>query len=886
VNFRQTIARVLAFWHLDFVIWWNFQDLRLAFYQMFVYFSRMPHRPGNNPLLQWARHGFFFIALLATLIVTSSLHAQPGVRTAEAQRAADRIELHQALLDLTNAWTVMCIAAHPDDEDGATLTVLRRKYGVHTVTLFSTFGEGGQNAVGPELYEELGAIRAQETLKAAEIQGSEPYFLGLKDFGFSKSADEAFRFWGHDEALRRMVFQIRRLRPDVIITNHDTTSGHGHHQATGRLALEAFDAAANPKRFPEQLTEVGLWQPQRLFVRFGGQPGSDRKAVEEDTQLANVITIDRNELDPLRGFTFAEEALDALRQHATQGPWPVSVPRDGWPPNRYRLVREALKAAPLPIHAVTFLDGLSLPSELVAHMALLKLDGKPLVQFVDDQERVLDALIAARKQKIFDTKRTANNARVILMRQRLNTACQLASGVSIVVLSQKSTLIPGEYSSITVVASNRSNEEVRIRSGIIGDKKAGRAGPINLSLPARLSPGSSVAAEAKIKAPANSRLNVPHHMHLTDDLWRGEVYVATLVIERNGVAFQIQDTIRLDVTPAVEIINLAPSPYVFSRENLSQPLTFKVRLVNHRDTPFKGHFGVASKITRIDRTGDDIALEANETRDFTIRTNVIPVGNPPNRSDFDSIIVSVRPSQGASVITEREARVVYIDAGVARNLRVGYVRSFDDTIRDSLSALGVESQELSIDDVRRGDLKKFNTIIMDNRGYQAHPELIALNSRLLDFARNGGTLIVFYHKPNEWNEDATKNRPNLAPFPIVLGDERVTNENAPVTFTEPDHLLLNAPNNITAQDFAGWIQERGLYYPKTWDPRYQTLFTMSDKGAEPLSGGLLVTDYGKGHYVYTSMVWYRQLRAGVPGGYRMFANMISYGHRRVVSGIF
>src|SRR6185503_13350218 len=192
--------------------------------------------------------------------------------------ALNKPALHQALLDLTNLWTVMCVAAHPDDEDGTTLTVLRRRDGVHTVSLFSTYGEGGQNAVGPELYEELGVIRAQETMKAAQIQGSEPYFLGLQDFGYSKSPAEAFKIWGHDEALRRMVLKLRQLRPDAIITNHDTASGHGHHQATGKLIIEAFDAAADPKRFPEQLTTVKPWQAQRLFVRAGGFGGPSATA--------------------------------------------------------------------------------------------------------------------------------------------------------------------------------------------------------------------------------------------------------------------------------------------------------------------------------------------------------------------------------------------------------------------------------------------------------------------------------------------------------------------------------------------------------------------------------------------------------------------------------
>src|SRR6266576_5849786 len=195
---------------------------------------------------------FIVAALMGSLTLSLSTHAQDAAASANSVvQAADRPSLHQALLDLTNPWTVMCVAAHPDDEDGSTLTVLRRKYGVHTVSLFSTYGEGGQNAVGPELYEELGVIRAHETMAAAKIQGSEPHFLGLKDFGYSKSADEAFRVWGHHEALRRMVLQIRKLRPDVIITNHSVTNNdHGQHQATALMVVEAFDIAADPKRFP------------------------------------------------------------------------------------------------------------------------------------------------------------------------------------------------------------------------------------------------------------------------------------------------------------------------------------------------------------------------------------------------------------------------------------------------------------------------------------------------------------------------------------------------------------------------------------------------------------------------------------------------------------
>src|SRR5918993_594020 len=267
------------------------------------------YKMNNQPRSTVQRATALLVLLALAYSISTTVSAQET--PAESSAVVSKAELHQALLDLINPWTVMCVAAHPDDEDGTTLTVLRRKHGAHTVTLFSTFGEGGQNAVGPELYEELGVIRYQETLKASEIQGSEPHFLGLKDFGFSKSMEETFRFWNRGEALRRMVLKLRELRPDVIITNHDTARGHGHHQATGQLLLEAFDAAADPKRFPEQLTNnIKPWQVQRVFVRVFGGPAP--AAQTSKAPPAKIISIDPNEVDPIRETSFAEQALAAL----------------------------------------------------------------------------------------------------------------------------------------------------------------------------------------------------------------------------------------------------------------------------------------------------------------------------------------------------------------------------------------------------------------------------------------------------------------------------------------------------------------------------------------------------------------------------------------------
>jgi hypothetical protein len=224
--------------------------------------------------------------------------------------------------------------------------------------------------------------------------------------------------------------------------------------------------------------------------------------------------------------------------------------------------------------------------------------------------------------------------------------------------------------------------------------------------------------------------------------------------------------------------------------------------------------------------------------------------------------------------------LVYADALVVGGRKVGYIPSTDQTLERALTALGVDATKLTVDDVAKTNLSVFNTIIVDNRGYQAHPELIGLNPRLLKFVEDGGTLLVFYHRTGEWNPDEARGRPQLAPYPIILDDSRVTEEDAPVTFLQPKSPLLNFPNRITQKDFQNWVQERGLYFPKEWDPHYLAVLSTHDTGEPPLKGGLLVAPYGRGNYIYTSYVWYRQLRAGLPGGYRMFANLISYGRRK------
>lgn len=827
----------------------------------------------------------FFLA--ADWEVFRPAHAQqPPVASLAAQNI-DRAELHQALLDLTNTWTVMCVAAHPDDEDGTTLTVLRRRDGVHTVSLFSTYGEGGQNAVGPELYEELGVIRVHETMKAAEIQGSEPYFLGLKDFGFSKSADEAFKFWGHDEALRRMVWKLRELRPDVIITNHDTISGHGHHQATGRLIIEAFDAAADPKRFPEQLTTVKPWQPQRLFVRIGG-PGGPPSAVANTPDRS--IAIDPNEVDPIRGTSFAEQALTALQQHATQGPWPKTIAEmlrarriEGgrMPPIRYRLIREAAGSAALPANATTPLAGLELPEQFVAEATPPQIEGKPLTNFLERPDRILASLIDWRaSQPAGQPRSIVDQNRLQLFVRRADHALAIAAGVSLTINPRDPVLVPGRNQTFAVNVANSGLSSVQLdelRFETLGEN-------LPLKTTEGLLPDTETVVTVDRLTPKTAKLTVPNEEHLYDNLFLGQPIAAVARIEIDGAKFSVRNTITRDVAPAIEIKHIAPSPYVWTPATLSQPLTFKLTITNNLDTAFNGNLTIGNSQSHKFEAGRKLSLAPRETSELTLKSNAIPNAIPwdapgPRVTRQGELMLSVEPEGGGPAIVQRAVKVVFANARVARGLRVGFVASFDQTLQRALAALGVNAQELKAGDIQTSDLSTYTTLIIDNRGYEAHPELIAANSHLLDFVNAGGTLLVFYHKSNEWNPDANKQRPQLAPYPIILGDERVTDENAPITFLVRGHPLLTVPNRITSLDFANWIQERGLYYPKQWDTHYTALFATNDPGEAPLNGGLLVASYGKGNYLYTSMVWYRQLRAGVPGGYRMFANLISYGHK-------
>jgi LmbE family N-acetylglucosaminyl deacetylase len=857
---------------------------------------------------------FTFALLLLSLVFNAPRAQQPT-----APASGDRVALSQAMLDLASPWTVMCVAAHPDDEDGTSLIVMRHKYGAHTVSLFSTFGEGGQNAIGPELYEEMGAIRARETMAAAKIQGSEPHFLGLKDFGFSKTRDEAFRFWGHEEALRRMVLEIRKLRPDIIITNHSTTSNdHGQHQATALMVVEAFDAAADPNKFPEQLKDgVTTWQVRRLFVRQRGsqvpEQLRDRGRGNQATQNSDrqgesdqIVTIDPNERDSIRGVAFGEEALRALQQHATQGPWPKTFAEytsrfraftgqagtaGQLPLIRYRLVRSK-DADPLTPNAQSFGANLVIPRELQPRLVPWNPDDAWIP--LNERDQVLPRLLVL--SKAFHQKNSARDIStmpmVAALNKKLDAAIAAAAEVTVTVAPEAKTLVPGTTTNFDITVSNQGSEKMQLAAVDLRGMGTSSERPAPTST---VLPGQTVKIVRAFTVPDNAGLTVPHDQHLYDGKTFGEKFTATVAVVAEGQTFQVLASVAVDVTPKIEITRVKPSLIVVTPQNETSQPSLTVQLSNHDNGNARTSVGLTLESAKGERVkGNEIpaAIGGQETREVEIKlprletalvrstgsvslasAAGIPPANPATVNSSAKLIL--RTSDKSS--NEVTIPLVYADAHVAPNLRVGYIRGFDFSLPNALNALGVESKELSVDDVKTADLSNYTSVIVDNRVYESKPELIAANQKLLDYANAGGTLIVFYHKSDEWNPDPRRNRPQLAPYKLILGNERVTDENAPITFIEPDHPLLNSPNKMGQDDFRDWIQERGLYYPREWDPQFHALLQSNDPGENPLKGGLLVADYGKGHYIYTSMVWYRELRGGIPGAYRMLANMISYG---------
>ncbi len=818
-------------------------------------------------------------------------------------------EMEQRLHKLNELGTFLMIAAHPDDERTALLAYFARGRHMRAAYLSLTRGEGGQNLIGPEQGAQLGIIRTQELLDARQIDGAEQFFTRAIDFGFTKSVSETLEKWGHDRILSDVVWVIRRYRPDVVILGFSGTprDGHGQHQASAILGKEAYEAAGDPQRFPEQLKYVQPWHAKRLvraagFSGFGfnipgGRDGSD------GNQPPKAGQVETGAFNPVLGYSYDELAVLSRSMHHSQGtgamrragesisdfdllegPPARNDPFDGIDTTWNRLPGGAAVAPLLadairayePAHpekAIPFLAKarplVAAISDPLARLKLAELDeamaacagiwaeaqaqepdvspGAPLTVTTTlvNRSKVIDVSFeSARLEGMWnealpkEAARLGYNQPASVPVTRPVPATQPYSQPYWLVKPPTADVYTVDDQSLIGLPDTPPVLQVRLRLSIAGT-------PVELVRPvhhryAERSEGERVRPLAIVPAVA---VNLPDPVTIFPSASARKVHVAL----RANVA-NARGELRLDV-PAGWKFEPASQPFQIAVDGEQQELTFTV-------TPPAG-----------DTTASIRAVATVGGREIANGMTVIAYPHIPTQTLFPpSVIKAVRSD---IKITAR---------------RVGYIMGAGDQMPDALRQLGLEVTLLGQSDLDQGDLSRFDAIVAGVRAYNVRPDLRSNQSRLMQYVENGGTYVVQYQSGDAGGRGGpraqlpTQPRLGLGPYPITVpaGNQyRVTVEEAPVTFPHPDSPLLHSPNEITAKDFAGWVQERGLNFATQWDPHYQTVLASADPGEKPLEGGELWTRYGKGVYIFTAYSWFRQLPAGVPGAYRLFANLLS-----------
>lgn len=756
-----------------------------------------------------------------------------GVRAGEL----GEIPFRQALLDLQTDLRLMCVAAHPDDEDGATLAYYRMLHGVETHAVIATRGEGGQNEIGPELYNALGVIRTQEMQAAAAVTGAALHFLNLPEFGYSKTAEETFAIWGREVALERMVRVIRETRPHVIISNHGRLNDHGHHQAIGAVLQQAFDAAADPAKFPAHARD-GLepWQPLRLYIRdFRGGEGS--------------TAIDIARLEPLRGKTIAEIAASALELHESQGmAFFIDLLLSTQPKTYYhRIENRRPKSGGTPITGRgPLFDGLvwDESSELPA-----------LAPRTATRPEALDALLPWLAEH--EDYRTGS-----FEQQRrwaaANEAAILAAELRLKVTPDDGTVTGGQDVAFEAELRDFGRSEA-IEAEIRLEELQGLGALGNHRIQAPLHQRHEAKSEFKVTIPETATITLPQAPRLFEpDFLRPQIAV-NAAVNCGDATLHLTEYVYLDVAPPLTVTS--PDAPHLVRLTEGGPRQLRLLVTNNTNAPLANYIvldvpdGWSAEPAR-----QSVAFDREGEQRYVTFTVTPPDNIEPGEYEARGRVLGAK---GGDVF-----RFKAVDLALPSNTRVGVIESYDDTFVNTLSKMGIPHETLSLSDYVPERLDTFTTIIVDIRAYQYRPDLLANNSALLDFAARGGTLLVMYQKTFDW-------KPDYAPFPIHLSRNRVTKEDAPVTVLAPEHPLLNAPNTIQPDDWNGWIQERGLYFPERWSEEYTPLIETRDPGEEIPPGAYLVARHGDGHYVYTALGWYRQLRELHPGALRCFANMLA-----------
>jgi len=821
----------------------------------------------------------------STLLIFSLLLIQNNYFSQNQEWNSSQI-FHE-ISKLKNTGSILYLAAHPDDENTKLISWLANEAKVRTAYLSLTRGDGGQNLIGTEKGALLGVLRTQELLEARKIDGGEQFFTRAVDFGYSKSANESFEKWGKKEILADVVFAIRKFQPDIIITRFPPSrkAGHGHHKASAILAEEAFEAAADPSAFPSQLEFVQAWQTKTLLHNSGTWLIKNLEKLAKESK--DYLKIDVGTYSPILGESFNTIASKARSQHRCQGFGSILERGEHFEYLKYVAGEKPEKdifenldlswnglysKADIDVEISNVLKNFNFEDPSLSIPSLIA-----LYEFIDqlpDQR----AIVKYKKEKVLE----------------IISAC---AGLWIEALASEDFACRSENVNVKIEALQRSSFPFILESVYFNSKDSllnknlsnrKRSFPIQFEIGNNASYSSPFWLNQKFsnRYEVDNLVirNFPENEHL-NKVW----FNIKIDLEEKSFNFKIARNIKYKWEDKAngeqyENFNVYPELSISAIDKNVLCTNSEIKSVRVKITALKdGQLGILSP--KLDSewviSPQSIPFDLKEKGDEVILNFKV---EPPKKSEVSTLGFQAKTASGAytkelfeisyshitnqSVLLDSKVQLVNIQFQKKKNT-IGYIPGSGDEIPTALEAMGYEVSLIPSEEILLNDLSGFETIIVGIRAYNTQDALISANKKLMQYVKGGGNLIVQYNTNRNLIID------QIGPYPFNLSSKRVTDENSRISYNSANELL-NYPNQIREEDFENWVQERGLYFADSWDNSYSTLFEMSDKGEEALSGSVLYCDYGKGTFIYSGISFFRQLPAGIPGAYRLFANFIEY----------
>ncbi len=835
------------------------------------------------------RHAASLVSTLSLLLLAyTPLAAQPAASPAQTGKVP---AILQDLRSFATLGTVLHVAAHPDDENTQLITYFARGRGYRTAYLSLTRGDGGQNEIGPEFDEKLGVARTQELLAARRLDGGRQFFTRAIDFGYSKTPEETLTFWNRKEVLGDVVRIIRQFRPDVIVTRFPIppgSGGHGHHTASGILAVEAFKLAGDASAYPEQLTQgLTVWQPKRVVWNGFGAGRGGGAALTGPT-----FRVDIGGSDPVTGEGFGSIASRSRAMHITQFGFPSGRGVGGGTgPSEQSFTLLGGEPAEKDL-----MDGIDTTWARVPGGAEIgPLAEKAMAGFKpDDPSASLPALLALRAKlaglapgdPVVDDKRSQLD--------RIVAACL---GLSVSSLAERAEVVPGEDLAVQSTVTVTGKFPVRLI--------ARGTDTLNVELRA----GQPQRSATALKIPATTLLTQPYWLReegssgiaRVDDpklIGSPENAPAVTLNYKFGVGDQtltITDVVmgtmksakgdklrRVDVIPPVAL-RFAAGVSLFkpgtTREVLVDVAAARAGTTGsvQLEVPAAWKVSPAKQDFRLGAVGDTARVAFQVTAPAHATTGRVAAFAEVKGTRYSNQRVEIDYDHLPLQLLQPPARARLVSVAFeARGKNVGYLPGAGDATAEALEQLGYKVTMLTGADLVPEKLNGLDAVVVGVRAFNERRDLATNLPGLFAYVENGGTVVAQYNRPNGLAAE------QLGPYRLSIAGPapalRVTDEKSPVAFLASEHPAITTPNPLTMADFDGWFQERGAYFPSTWDTdRYTSILALSDMGEKPLTSGVLIAKHGKGYYVYTGLAFFRQLPAGVPGAYRLFANLVSLG---------